>query len=74
MPRLGPFPAMKLGQQPPMVGNVKQRTWKLNGSDSYTGPSYAERRCAGDVIPVSGVVKPVRRCGVMVGNRGEWKR
>lgn len=57
-----------------MPGNVKDRTFRPNGMDAMTGPSYANRRANTDVVPVSGGVKPVRRYGVASVNRGEWKR
>lgn len=66
-----PFPVYRLtiGQVRP--GNVKDRTFRPDGVDGYTGPSYGNRR---GNTNVAGTTKPVARFGVASCNRGEWKR
>lgn len=68
---LGPFPVTRLSVGQVRPGNVKDRTFELNGVDYQTGPSYSERR---GNTNVSGTTKPVRRYGVTSVTRGEWKR
>lgn len=70
----GPFPVFRVSVGQARPGNVKDRTFHPDGVDGFTGPSYSNRRGNTDVVPVHGVVKPVRRYGVATGNRGEWKR
>lgn len=70
----GPFPVKRLAPAQVCPGNVKDRTFRPNGMDALTGPSYSARRGNTDVIPVKGEVKSVRRFGVNANNRGEWKR
>lgn len=71
-----PFPIRpaRPPQFPPTLGNPKVRTFRPNGLDGQTGPDYRERRVAGPVTPVMADARPVRRFGVAVTNRGEWKR
>lgn len=71
-----PFPILpsRPPQATPTAGNPKVRTFRPNGLDGQTGPDYRERRTAGSVIPALGSARDVRRFGVAVGNRGEWKR
>jgi len=71
-----PFP-MRPANPPqflPTGGNPKVRTFRPNGLDGFTGPDYRERRMAGPVIPALAPARSVKRMGVAVGNRGEWKR
>lgn len=58
----------------PTSGDPKPRTFKPTSRDGYTGPDYRERRMAGPVIPALAPARDVRRFGVAVTNRGEWKR
>lgn len=58
----------------PTGGNPKPRNFKTSGRDNYTGPDYRERRMAGPVIPALAPSRDVKRFGLAVGNRGEWKR
>lgn len=71
-----PFPILpaRPAQSMPTGGNPKPRNFKTSGRDNYTGPDYRERRMAGPVIPALAPARDVKRFGVAVGNRGEWKR
>lgn len=71
-----PFPL--LPPNPSQVapnGNPHTRHFNPTGLDGYTGPCYGQRRQAGPVVAQRGVpLRDVRRFGLAVGNRGEWKR
>lgn len=71
MPIREPFPVRRQGPGQVAPGSVKGRTFRTSGRDSYTGPSYGERRGNTDV---QGATRSVKRFGVDAHNRGEWKR